>query len=125
MVHAKIGDDTILNQIAASQAVYQMDTSTILDLKNAGVSENVIQTMIATGNSALITQAPPAAQVETIVVSPGPDYYWCGGEWAWTNGTWVWVPGRWVLRPYSGAIWVETRWEHSPYGWRRHSGHWR
>ena len=56
---------------------------------------NVGATAETTGGTVTyIQQAPPPAPVETVVVAPGPDYVWIGGEWVW-NGGWFWV--AWTL----------------------------
>lgn len=125
MCRSGLSDDFVLGQIRSTRAVYHLDSATIIDLKSAGVSEKVIQGMIATSADVVVAQAPPAPQSETIAVSPGPDYYWRNGEWVWNGAAWVWIPGRWEVRPYPGAIWVETRWVKGPFGWRRYPGHWR
>ena len=125
MCRSGLSDDFVLSQIRNTRAVYHLDSATIIDLKNAGVSEKVIQGMIATSADVVVAQAPPAPQSETIAISPGPDYYWCRGEWSWSGSAWIWIPGRWVAPPHRGAIWVETYWVHGPNGWYRVPGHWR
>jgi hypothetical protein len=125
MAHAGLSDDFIISQIANTHAVYTLDANSIIDLKNSGVSEKVIGAMMATSSQVVVSQAPPAMPQETVIVSPGPDYYWCPGEWSWSGVTWVWLPGRYVVRPYHGAVWVGARWERGPHGWYRVSGRWR
>lgn len=124
MSHSGVSDDVIIGQINNSHAVYNLDANTILDLNNSGVSQRVIAYMINTSNS-VVAQAPPPPPTETVVVAPSPDYVWVGGEWVWNGGSWVWVGGRWVYPPHAHAIWIEARWDHGPYGWRRVPGHWR
>ena len=125
MAHAGVNEDTIISQINSTHAVYTLDATAIIDLKNSGVSEKLINAMIATSTQVVVSQNPPPPQAETIVVSPGPDYYWCSGEWRWDGVGWVWFPGRYVMRPYHGAVWLEARWVHGPRGWYRVSGRWR
>jgi len=36
----------------------------------------------------VVAETPPPAPVETMVVAPGPEYVWVGGEWI-LNGGWV------------------------------------
>lgn len=124
LARSGVSDDVIINQINASRAVYQLDANTILQLKDAGVSQNVIAYMINTSNT-VATQAPPPPQAETVVVAPGPDYVWVGGEWGWNGVTWVWIGGRWIVPPYPHAIWIGARWGRGPHGWYRVGGHWR
>lgn len=136
LAQAKVGDDVIINQIRASHTVYHLSAADIIDLRNSGVSENVINFMINTpttiggttevsSTETVVSQPPPPAPAENVtVVAPGPDYVWIGGEWIW-NGRWVWVAGHWGLPPYPHAVWIRGGWVRGPYGWHREPGHWR
>jgi hypothetical protein len=130
MVKSGVSDDTIIAQINATHSVYHLSAPDIIDLHQAGVSQNVINAMINTANGAppaepaVVNTPPPEPQPETIVVSPGPDYVWVGGEWVW-HGRWVWSPGRWVYGPRPGAVWVGGVWVHGHHGWYHRGGHWR
>jgi surface antigen len=115
---AGIGDDLIISQIRNSRTVYHLSTADIIDLKNAGVSEKVIDFMINTpaqisseeaAGVVGVTPPPPQPLPETVVAAPGPDYVWVDGVWVWGGGRWVWNHGYWY-RPVH------------PY---RHGGHWR
>gem|GEM_PF-5576521 len=44
----------------------------------------------------MVHRAPPQPVVETIVVSPGPNYVWVKGHYTWIENNWVWVRGGWV-----------------------------
>jgi hypothetical protein len=125
MTRAGVGDEVMVNQIAGTRAVYYLTANDIIDLKNARVSDRVINAMIATSSEVVVDQGPPPPPGETIVVAPGPEYYWCPGEWSWSGVTGVWHPGRWILPPHRGAVWIEARWEHGDRGWRRMPGRWR
>ena len=48
LVQAKIGDEVIISQIRNSHTVYHLRASEIIELKNSGVSEKVIDFMINT-----------------------------------------------------------------------------
>ena len=136
LAQAKVSDDLIISQIRASRTVYHLSAADIIDLRNSGVSENVVNFMINTpgaigGNvdvapasAADVSQTPPPAPVDTVIAAPGPGYVWIDGEWIW-NGRWVWVTGHWGYPPYLGAIWVRGNWWHNYYGWHRAPGHWR
>ncbi len=135
LASAGVGDDVITSQIRNSKTIFRLSSADIIDLKNAGVSEKIIEYMIntpttnAAGNTAptapvYVAAAPPAPPVETVIVSPGPGYVWVDGEWYW-NGRWVWVGGRWALPPRGRVVWVGSHWEHGPHGYFRVSGHWR
>jgi hypothetical protein len=131
MVSSGVTDDVIISQIQTTRSVYHLSAADIIDLHQAGVSQNVINFMINTANGpvnppqpAVVNAPPPAPESETIVVSPGPGYVWVGGEWTW-NGRWVWGPGHWAYGPRPGAIWIEGAWVHGRGGWYHRGGHWR
>jgi outer membrane lipoprotein SlyB len=139
LAQAKISDDVIISQIRNSRTVYHLSAADIIDLNNAGVSPKVVDFMINTpsllggtsgvaptpqASTVVVTQPPPPAPVETVVVAPGPEYVWIGGEWVW-NGGWFWVGGHWALPPYPHAVWVVGHWYRGPHGWHRTPGHWR
>jgi outer membrane lipoprotein SlyB len=136
LAQAKVGDDLIISQIRTSHTVYHLSAADIIDLRNSGVSENVIDFMINTPGTiggttevspeaaTVVSESPPPAPAETIVAAPGPDYVWINGEWIW-NGRWVWAGGHWGYAPYPHAVWVGGYWARGPYGWRREPGHWR
>ena len=131
---ANVSDDVIISQIRNSHTVFHLSTSDIIDLHNAGVSENVINFMINTPGLAgddsgvqtttVVEQAPPPPPAETVVLAPGPGYVWIGGDWVW-NGRWVWRAGYWAYPPYPHAVWVGGYWGRGPHGWHRSPGHWR
>jgi outer membrane lipoprotein SlyB len=133
LARAGINEDVIINQIRASHTVYHLSAADIVDLRDSGVTNNVINYMISTPSlvgdvppTAVIQQAPPAPLVETVVVaSPGPDYLWVGGEYSWNGIGWVWVGGHWGHRPYAHAVWVGGRSWHDGRGWHNEHGHWR
>jgi hypothetical protein len=70
--------------------------------------------------------APPPPQVEVVTVAPGPvtQYYWVPGVWEW-RGTWVWAGGHWIVRPYYGAVWVQSGWVYRHHNRVWVTGHWR
>jgi WXXGXW repeat (2 copies) len=76
------------------------------------------------GREVIVSRAPPAVQVETQTVSPGPRYVWTRGYWRWTGDDFVWVPGSWVERPRVASVWVEGQWQRRPGGWVWVAGHW-
>jgi len=129
LAQAGIGDQVILSQIHNSHSVFRMTSAEIIDLKNSGVSETVIDYMINTATSATVSQpavvvAPPPPPQETVVIAPGPGYVWAGGEWVW-NGRWVWVSGHWLVPPRPNTIWIRGYWVHGHNGYHRVGGHWR
>ena len=124
-----ISDDVIITQIQNSRTVFHLSSADIIDLRDAGVTDKVVNFMINTASTIqpappVAQVAPPAPQVETVIVSPGSGYVWVGGEWVW-NGRWVWVSGHWILPPWSGAIWISGRSWRGSYGWHHERGHWR
>lgn len=50
MTKAGLSDSVIIDQIHATHSVFSLSTADIIDLKNAGVSQKVIDAMIQTGN---------------------------------------------------------------------------
>jgi outer membrane lipoprotein SlyB len=132
-----ISEDIIISQIRASRSVYRLSTADIIDLRDAGVSNKVIDFMFNTASSGgaqvnpapqqqavYVQQAPPPPRVETMVMAPGPGYVWMGGEWVW-NGGWAWRGGYWGMPPYPGGIWIGGSWSHHDRGWHHSPGHWR
>ena len=99
-----VGVDLIISQIRNSRTVYHLGTAEIIDLKNAGVSDKVIDYMINTPGT--VTQMPSAtvapsaspAVVQQVVVAPGPEYVWVDGSWMWYGGRWAWYGGHWGHR---------------------------
>jgi hypothetical protein len=136
LAQAKVSDDVIISQIRNSHTVYHLSASDIIDLRNSGVSEKVLDFMINTPSAiggtmevspaatTVVSEPPPPAPVDMVAVAPGPDYIWIDGEWIW-NGGWFWVGGHWGYPPYPHAVWVRGYWTHEPHGWRRAPGHWR
>jgi hypothetical protein len=135
-----ISEEVILSQIRNSHAAYRLSTADILDLKDSGVSEKVIDFMINTAAGRPVAPPPvpvpvapsivgspppppapmdaiegseaPPPIVEQVIVSPGPEYVWVSGYWAWHHHHWEWMRGHWELPPRRGAIWMGGRWEH-------------
>ena len=109
LVKAGISDDLVISQIRNSRTVYHLTTADIIDLKNVGVSERVIDFMINTPTQipsaevgGVAGSLPPAPPAEQIVVAPGPDYVWVGGAWLWLGDSWGWHRGYWhrPMHPY-------------------------
>ncbi len=136
LAQAGVDDNVIISQIRNSHTVYHLTAADIIDLRNAGVSNPVIDFMINTPGTVggayatpqttavVVAQPPPPPPAETVVMAPGPGYVWIAGEWAW-SGRWIWVAGHWGYPPYAHAIWVRGYWYQGPHGWCRAAGHWR
>src|ERR1035438_9326630 len=128
LARSGINDDVIISQIRSSHTVYHLSAADIIDLRDAGVSNPVIDFMINTPGSigessavaVVVPQPPPPPPVDTVVVAPGPDYVWIGGEWVW-NGGWFWVGGHWGYPPYPRALWIGGRSWHDEHGWDNRS----
>jgi outer membrane lipoprotein SlyB len=133
LVRAGVSDDVIISQIQSSHTVYHLSAADIIDLRNSGVTERVLNYMIntpATVSAAapapvVIQQPPPAAPTDVQVVAPGPDYVWVGGEWTWNGVNWYWVGGHWGYPPYPNAVWIAGRRWYDGYGWHYTHGYWR
>lgn len=107
LARARISDELIISQIRNSRTVYHLTTADIIDLKNAGVSERVIDFMINTPTqipsaevAAVVGPAPPAPAPEVVPVAPGPGYIWVAGAYFWGGSRWVWHPGYWHRSVY-------------------------
>ena len=134
LAKAGISEDVIINQINNSRTVFHLSAADIIDLRDAGVTDKVINYMIDTPatvgantsatSTVVVQQPPPPPPVETVVVAPGPDFVWISGEWVWSGG-WVWRAGYWGLPPHGHAVWVPGRNWHDNRGWHVERGHWR
>jgi outer membrane lipoprotein SlyB len=134
LAKAGISEDVIINQIKNSHTVYHLSAADIIDLRDAGVTDKVVNYMIdtpatvgantATTSTVVVQQPPPPPPVETVVVAPSPEYVWIGGEWIWAGG-WVWRAGYWGLPPHGHAVWIAGRSWHDDRGWHAERGHWR
>ena len=134
LVRAGISEDLVISQIQTTHSGFRLSSEDIIDLRNSGVSDKIINYMINTANdpyaivsgspSVVVATAPPPPVQDVVVASPGPDYVWIGGDWVW-NGRWVWVGGHWGYPPHHGGVWVGPRWESGPHGWYHRDGYWR
>lgn len=97
---AGLSDDIIVSQIRNSRAVYRLSSNDIIDLKNAGVSEQVIDYMINTPD--LLVSDGPGVAVEPMYIAPSPGFIWIGGTWVW----------RGVHRRYHDGYWGGPHPEH-------------
>lgn len=102
LVKAGVDDDLVISQIRNSRTVYHLSAADIIDLKNSGVSEEIIDFMINTPTqiqssevAGVVGATPPQPVVETVVVAPGPDYLWVAGAWIWYGDRWGWRSGYW------------------------------
>lgn len=102
LAQAGISDDLIISQIRNCRTVYHLTTADIISLKNAGVSERVIDFMINTPSQlgasevgGVVGPTPPPPPPEAVVAPPGPDYVWVAGAWLWLGDRWAWRPGYW------------------------------
>ena len=109
---AGVSDELIISQIRNSRTVYHFSTAGIVDLKNAGVSERVIDFMLNTSTqmqpaavTGVVGSPAPAPIVEPVFVAPGPDYLWVGGAWLWYGDRWCWHPGYWHRPMVYGHRW--------------------
>lgn len=107
MVKAGVSDDLVISQIRYSRTIYHLKSAEIIELKNTGVNEKIIDFMINTPTEMRSTEVagvagspPPQPIVEQIVVAPGPEYVWVGGGWLWYGDRWRWNHGYWQ-RPHS------------------------
>jgi hypothetical protein len=73
MVKAGLGEELILSKVKASQGQYDLSTNGILKLKNDGVSERIIQAMLAASTVPTPgeSKAPAATAAPPVPSSPG------------------------------------------------------
>ena len=150
LAKAGISDEVIISQLRNSHSVYHLSTAEIIDLKDGGVSEKVIDYMINTANGSnaasstvtvnstpvamapsapepgmVVVQAPPSTVYQEVIVpAPGPDYVWVDGCWTWYGGRWCWAGGHWAYPPYRGARWHGGYWDHRGGSHIWIGGHW-
>jgi len=78
LAKAKVGDDLIISQIKSTRTVYRLSSAQIIELKNAGVSQKVLDYMInttTTTQGSAQTSGPvvvPVPVPEILVPLPGP-----------------------------------------------------
>ena len=137
-VMVKLGFDSyvIIDQIRNSRTVYHLSASQILDLKEVGAKNDLLDFLLTspasiagaspeaeTVNDSAAQTPPPSSVPETAPPSPGPDYAWVEGNWVW-NGGWVWIGGHWAYPPFPHAIWVHGGWGRDMRGYHYSHGHW-
>jgi hypothetical protein len=69
MTRSGLSDDVIIGQIISTRAVYNLNADALIELHNAGVSQEVIAYMVNTADP-VVAQAPPTPPAETVVVAP-------------------------------------------------------
>ncbi len=135
LAKAGISEDVIISQIQSSRTVYHLSAADIIDLRDAGVTDKIVNYMINTPSTAgaaapastvVVQQAPPPPLAETVVAAaPGPGYVWIGGDYEWNGISWIWIGGHWAYPPYPHAVWISGRAWHDRYGWHHARGYWR
>ena len=126
LANSGMSDEVILSHLRNARAAFRLNTAEIIELKETGVSQKVIEFMINTAPVVPVAPAPvrevavgvaaPAVLVEAIPGAPGPDYIWVSGNWRWRHtrlgyGYWEWMPGLWTRPPHHDAVWIGGRWE--------------
>ena len=89
MAQAHVSDSLIIGQIQNSSTRYQLTADQIISLKNAGVSEAVINTMInsASKPQSQATATTTVVQEPAVYVAPWP--LWWGPYWGpYYHGYW-------------------------------------
>jgi outer membrane lipoprotein SlyB len=107
---AGISEEVIINQIKSSRTIYRLSTTDIIDLRDAGVTDKVVNYMINTPSTAgaaapastmIVRQAPPPPPAASVVVAaPGPGCVWISGDYDWNGVSWVWIGGHWAYRTF-------------------------
>ena len=119
LARAGVGDELIISQIRNSRSIYRLNTAEIIGLKDAGVSENIIDFMINTQTQTPLEQfaSEPTrtAQIpETIYVLPRPGLFWIGGAWSGPRDYWGRHRGYWhrPYRPYHHGHYGPRYWRY-------------
>jgi starvation-inducible outer membrane lipoprotein len=93
MVQAHVSDSVIVNQIQSSSSRYTLTADQIITLKNAGVSDAVLNALITSVNK-------PSAQTTTTIVEQTPVVYPYVYMDPWP--LWGWGPGYYRGGYYRG-----------------------
>jgi hypothetical protein len=123
-----VGEEVILDQVAAENAQFALSTEDILDLRDAGASNDLIQQLILTGGKRSSSDDwtsryyGPSVRVRLYYDPFGYNWYawpysfsyyypfdwWdCGFYYAgWWNHRW------WVGRPWHNYYWNHYHWDH-------------
>ncbi len=75
-------------------------------------------------STTVVTQAPPALQVEVVLAQPSTRHMWLAGFWTWRNDRYEWMAGHWELPPSLGSVWVAPRWEQHDNAYKFYEGYW-
>ena len=107
MATSDIGDDVIISQIKATGSRFMLSVSDIVELKEAGVSERVIEYMITTGQQC---ERETRQEARYLWYPYWPHYY---SMYAWYPGVRVvYINGSyWHHFPRRGrpGVWVKTK----------------
>ena len=95
-------------------AVPVTTTTTAVPVTNAAV------------NTYVVTQAPPAVQLEAVSVRPSASHVWVAGYWTWRNSSsrYDWVGGHWEVPPHPSSTWVAPRCEARDGAYVYYEGYW-
>lgn len=102
MVTSDIGDEVIIAQIDATGSRFELSVSDVVELKNAGVSEKVIEYMISTGKE----QDREGREARYLWYYDYPYHYYSGVRVVYLNGS------RWHYYPRRGGragFWIRVR----------------
>ena len=136
LVKAGVSEEVIISQIKNSRTVYHLVAADIVDLRDSGAPDKVVNYMINTPTTAssgtvdpsasvVVQQAPPPPPSEMVIASPGPGYVWISGEYQWNGFAWFWTGGHWSYPPQPQVVWIGGRDWHDRYGWHHEHGYWR
>ena len=81
--------------------------------------------MMVDVNGYIVTQAPPAPQIEAVPDRPSPQHVWVLGHWMWQNNRYAWMAGHWEVPPTTASVWVAPRWEPEGGAIRFYEGYWK
>lgn len=92
LTKAGVGDDLIIKQIRLSRTIFRLKSGEIIELRDAGVSEPVVDCMLDTLADFQHTDGINRSEAmagNQVIIAPGPEFIWVGGRWIWYPNDWV------------------------------------
>ena len=154
LYRAGISKSVIAAKINNSTCNFDLTTNGLVDLKNNGVPDDIVTTMVNKSSAAPVPdqqqnaapgdnmpqssdaatqddaamqaqQAPPELPTYEQPPCPTDGYLWQPGYWAFNlRNGFFWVPGVWVAPPNPGLLWTPSYWGYVNGVYLFHRGYW-
>ena len=154
LYRAGISKSVIAAKINNSTCNFDLSTNGLVDLKNNGVPDDIVTTMVNKPSGAPLpdqqqnavqggdnvpqsseavqddaalqaTEAPPELPTYEQPPCPTDGYLWQPGYWAFRlSRGFFWVPGVWVAPPNPGLLWTPCYWGYDGGVYVFHRGYW-